>query len=715
MQQIRWDMLQGLIQMARRLRAFAGDRKAAVSIIAALSLPALIAFSSLVAEYGHGLLVKTENQRVSDLASYAGALAYNSTASTDSMTAAVNQVAALNGISSSSVAATLVSSPSGDGNQAVRVNVSTTVPIYLASVVGGATSLSVKASSYAELNVQTTGCIIALSAGKRIGGRFLADRDRGAVRARDAAASLGRGGATSLSVKASSYAELNVQTTGCIIALSAGGAGVTLSGGTAVTATGCSVASNNSETVPCGTSIVSKWVTYNGAAPTQGCSGITGPNGASVSISRKATADPLAGASAVTTATGRVTTVTGYSGPAAPTVTAGTDITFGYSQSTTVAQLPSGCAGAFASNTWTVTCTGHASYNFGALSLAGGITLNFNTGGSASTIYNFSGLVNDNGSAITFGPGVYNMAKGLMSGGGSTTILGAGTFNIGKSTTACGDGVFYSICNSGTLMKFKGPSSFALQGGVYNNGGSDLIMGDTGTGNSFVIGPASSGNAMWLGGGAYTKLGDATDAGSVFQVVGNFWVPSGGGSCTWLPAAAQHDIKGNFLTAGGTTLGSGVYTITGYMDIGGTAGGDVSCDGASVGLSGSAVTIVLGGASLPASGTCSGQVFCVAAGYGHVSLTAPSGAATTAGLVVVGPASATGGATFAEGASNTSLSGAFYFPQGAISLSGGASVGGGTGQCLELIGTQVTLSGGTAAASNCVSASASSVRIALVQ
>ena len=658
MQQIRWDMLQGLIQMARRLRAFAGDRKAAVSIIAALSLPALIAFSSLVAEYGHGLLVKTENQRVSDLASYAGALAYNSTASTDSMTAAVNQVAALNGISSSSVAATLVSSPSGDGNQAVRVNVSTTVPIYLASVVGGATSLSVKASSYAELNVQTTGCIIALSAG---------------------------------------------------------GAGVTLSGGTAVTATGCSVASNNSETVPCGTSIVSKWVTYNGAAPTQGCSGITGPNGASVSISRKATADPLAGASAVTTATGRVTTVTGYSGPAAPTVTAGTDITFGYSQSTTVAQLPSGCAGAFASNTWTVTCTGHTSYNFGALSLAGGITLNFNTGGSASTIYNFSGLVNDNGSAITFGPGVYNMAKGLMSGGGSTTILGAGTFNIGKSTTACGDGVFYSICNSGTLMKFKGPSSFALQGGVYNNGGSDLIMGDTGTGNSFVIGPASSGNAMWLGGGAYTKLGDATDAGSVFQVVGNFWVPSGGGSCTWLPAAAQHDIKGNFLTAGGTNLGSGVYTITGYMDIGGGAGGDVSCDGASVGLSGSAVTIVLGGASLPASGTCSGQVFCVAAGYGHVSLTAPSGAATTAGLVVVGPASATGGATFAEGASNTSLSGAFYFPQGAISLSGGASVGGGTGQCLELIGTQVTLSGGTAAASNCVSASASSVRIALVQ
>ena len=76
---------------------------------------------------------------------------------------------------------------------------------------------------------------------------------------------------------------------------------------------------------------------------------------------------------------------------------------------------------------------------------------------------------------------------------------------------------------------------------------------------------------------------------------------------------------------------------------------------------------------------------------------------------------ATGGAAFAEGAANTSLSGAFYFPQGAITLSGGASVGGGSGQCLEMIGTQVTLSGGTAVASNCASGGGGGVKIALVQ
>lgn len=651
-------MAQGLLDIGRRLRLFVRDRKAAVSIVAALSLPALIAFSSLVAEYGHGLLVKTENQRVADLAAYAGALAYKSNATTSSMTSAANAVAALNGIASSSVSATLVTSPSGDGNNAVRVNVSTSLPLYLASVVGGSTSLAVTSSAYAELNVQTTGCIIALSSG---------------------------------------------------------GAGVTLSGGTAVTATGCSVASNNSEVVPCGTSITAQSVSYDGAAPTVGCGGITAPGGGAATIAKKLTTDPLAGTSEVTTATGRIATVTGESGPSAPTVTAGGDVDFAYSQTSTKNQLTAdGCSGSFASNTWTVTCTGASSYNFGNITTGGGITVNFNTGGSSSTTYNFSGLIKMTGTAITFGPGTYNIAGGLITTGGTTTTFGAGTYNIGKSATNCGDGVKYSICNQGTLLTFGGPSSFTLQGGVYNNGGSQLVMGSSGTGNSFNIGPASSGNAMWLGGGAYTKLGDASDAGSMFQMVGNLWVPSGGGSCTWLPAAAQHDIKGSFFTAGGTIMGSGTYTITGYVDLGGSGGGDVTCDGTSVGMSGTNVTLVIGGSSLPASGVCSGQAFCLAAGYGHVTLVGPS-SGTLAGLVVVGPASATGGAAFAEGASNTSLSGAFYFPQGAITLSGGSSVGGGTGQCLELIGTQVTLSGGTAAASNCVSASAGTSKIALVQ
>ncbi|HVV48687.1 MAG TPA: hypothetical protein VHO06_03430 [Polyangia bacterium] len=651
-------MIQGLIDRLGAFGSFLRCRKAAVSVVVALALPALIAFSSLVAEYGHGLLIQSENQRVADLAAYAGALAYNTNGTDDSMRSAVRAVAALNGVQSSAVAASLINSPTGDGNQAVQVTVSTNLPIYLASVVGGSTSLPIKANSYAELNVQSTGCIIALSSG---------------------------------------------------------GAGVTLSGGTSVTASGCAVASNASETVPCGTYITSKWVSYNTTAPSIGCNGIRGPNGTSSSISKKLTADPLAGNTGIAAATARLTDVANLSGPSGPTVTGGGDVDLAWNQTSTKNQLSAdGCSGSFSGNTWTVTCTGQSSYTFGNITTGGGININFNTSGASSTTYNFSGYIKMTGTSITFGPGTYNIAGGLYTGGGTTTTFGAGTFNIGTASASavkC-SGAYFSICNTGTLLTFGGPSSFTLQGGIYNGGGEKIVMGSSGTGNSYNIGPSSNGYALYFGGGATIQFGDATDTGSLFQLVGNF--QTSGGSCVTLAAAAQHDIHGALNAAGGVNLGSGVYTITDYVDLGGSAGGDVTCNGVTVGMNGSGVTWVIGGNSAPTSGGCSGQAFCLAAGYNNVTMTAPT-SGDTAGLVVIGPTSATKGALFAEGASNTSLSGAFYFPEGPISLTGGASVGGGTGQCLELIGTQVTLAGGTAAASNCVSGSASNTKIALVK
>jgi hypothetical protein len=140
-------------------------------------------------------------------------------------------------------------------------------------------------------------------------------------------------------------------------------------------------------------------------------------------------------------------------------------------------------------------------------------------------------------------------------------------------------------------------------------------------------------------------------------------------------------------------------------------------------MSGSGVTFVISATSTPSSGSCLGQAFCVASGYNHVTLTAPA-SGDTAQLVVIGPTSSanTAGATFAEGAVNTSLSGSFYLPHGPLTLSGGASVGNGTGQCLEMIASQISLAGGTALASSCtgvggttVSASGTTTPIVLVQ
>lgn len=636
-------------------------RRGSVSVLSAVVFPVLIGVVALVADFGYALVIKAENQRVADLAAYAGALAYNATTSTTTMNAVVANVVTLNGIASANATASLVTSPTGDGNQAVLVAIATTDPLQLAQIVGTVTQLTIGAQAYAELKANTSGCVIALSTS---------------------------------------------------------GTGVTLSGGTALTTNNCAVASNATVSVPCGTTITTIAVDYNSSTvPSQPCSGIKPPSGTSaVKILKAITADPLAGSSGVTAATARITTVAAETSPSAPTVTTGGDISFAWSASATQAQaVADGCTATFSSPTWTLTCPSGGNYKFGNITIGGGITVNFNTSGTVATTYNFSGSIYNTGTAMTFGPGTYNIAGGVMTGGGTTTTFGAGTFNIGRSSSACNGAGKYSICNTGTKLVFGGPSTFTLKGGVYNSGGSVLTLG-SGTTNSFLVGSSSDGNAFYAGGGSNTIFADATGSSSLFQLIGNFNVASGGGSCVSVSAAAQHDINGYFSTAGGTTLGAGVYTVNGYVALGANGGGDVTCNGVSVGMVGTGVTFVISAATIPSSGTCSGQAFCLAAGYSNVTLTAPS-SGTTAQLLVIGPISSTNtaGATFAEGASNTSLSGTFYFPNGPVTLSGGASVGNGTGQCLELVGSQITLTGGTTLASSCISSTSSSSTVKLVQ
>ena len=61
--------------MKSLLKRFLADREGTVAIVTAVALPAVIGTVALVAEFGHGLITKAENQRVADLAAYAGALA----------------------------------------------------------------------------------------------------------------------------------------------------------------------------------------------------------------------------------------------------------------------------------------------------------------------------------------------------------------------------------------------------------------------------------------------------------------------------------------------------------------------------------------------------------------------------------------------------------------------------------------------------------------
>jgi hypothetical protein len=630
-----------------------------VSIIGALILPVLVGMAGLVAEYGNGVLARTQDQRVADLAAYAGALAYSSSNSTTTMTSVINNVASLNGIPSADVTGSVVTSPTGDGNQSVEVVVNTTVPLVISRVLNTGTTLAVQGTAYAEMKANSAGCIIALNTA---------------------------------------------------------GTGITMTGGTSISAAACAVDSNNSISVHCGDTITTTNVNYDGSAPSDSCTGIQAPAGKTLTEKHTLTADPMAGNSGVSTATARLATVTAMTSPAAPVVTGGTAVAFSSSVAAVQAALTAdSCSGTYASSTWTVTCASGGTYHFGAITSSGGITVNFNTGGSAATTYDFSAGINNTGTAMTFGLGTFNVAGGVTSKAGTTTTFGAGTFNIGESASACNGAGKYSVCNLGT-MTFGGPSSFTLQGGVYVKGGQTMTFG-SGSTNSFNIGASSDGNAYYGNGGAITRFGDATGSGDVFQMVGAVNVSSGGGSCLYLGAAAQHDINGPLETAGGTDLGAGVYTVHGYISLGGNGGGDVTCWGSVVGMNAPGVTLVTDGSSTPASGTCSGQAFCLAAGYSNVTLSAPT-TGTTEDLAVIGPISSgnTAGAVFANGAANTSISGVFYMPHGAVTMSGAATLGNGSSACLELIGSQVTLSAGTATGTTCVGAGGStSASVILVQ
>ncbi len=603
---------------ATRQTGVASETRASIAVVGAAVIAVLVGMAAIAVDLGTGYLSKVANQRAADSIAYAGALAYNASGSTTMMQSAVSNLAVLNGLAAGAVTASLVASPRGDGNSAVQATVSTTAPLYLATVFQSATTLSVSATSYAEV----------------------------------------KPGAST-----------------CILALQAGGTGLTLSGGTAVTATKCTVASDATVTVPCGTTITTPTLDYNSAAvPSQPCTGIVPPTGtASVSIVKAATANPLSGNGSLSGAFSHLATVAAQTGPAGPVISPGASIAFSSSLAPTQTQLAAiGCTGKLAGSTWTVTCPVGGPYPFGTISLSGGITLNFAVGGPSTNKYNFSGAIDfSSGAGGSFGPGTYNVAGGIVTGGGSITSFGPGTYNIGAGTVKCAK-KYFSICNTGNSLTF-GAGTYTIAGGIYNAGGETLTIGAGSSANSFNVGAGSNGDAIDAL-GTTTTLGDMTNG--TFRAVGA--IVSGGGTTLNLGAAPAHDLNGAVTLAGNATLGAGVYTVAGNVGFGSGGGGGF--------VTGSGVSVIVSG------------TFTVTAGYNTVTLTAPT-SGTMQNVVVAG--NGAGGATFSAGASGNSLSGVVYFPSGPISLSGAGNVGNGAGQCLELIGSSITLMGGSALATTC--------------
>jgi Flp pilus assembly protein TadG len=674
-------------------RKIIDDRRGAIGVLGAFVLVSLLGMSALALEYGHSLLQKTENQRIADLAAVGGALVYNSTGSTDSATSAIDNIVTLNGLPSTDAS---IAYPTANGNQQVQVTVTTQTPLLLARVLTTNTTLPVSAAAVAQVNSAAPGCIIAL-------------------------------GST--------------------------GSGIVANGGTSITANNCAIASNNVVAVSGGAHITTATVDYGTSYSVSGGAAITAPRGGSPTYSKITTSDPLAGNSAVATATSRISTVSSIASPSAPVVTvpSGSAVSF---TKTSVTGLPSGCSDTYNSSAqvYTVTCSGSGPFNFGAITLSGvsvvlqtasGATYNFQNSlpsgvtlsGSGGT-YGFGAGLSTSGTmslpagtynvvgtlslagTTTLGAGTYNVTAGIAAGGGSNTTFGAGTYNLGTMASCSGTGG-YSICNTGTSLTFAGPSTFVLAGGIYNGGGAALVLGNGATNNSYNIGKASDGYSINAGTSKSMILDDATGSADIFQTSAS--ITSGGGSCLAIPAATQHDVNGNMTFSGGVVLGAGIYTINGYFALGASSGGDVSncpASGTTTGLSALAVTLVISGIQTVGCNGVSSSTFCLGAGYSTVVLTAPSSGSTEQ-LAVLTPSTNSGAAAFTTGATNTQISGAFYIPNGPVTMSGAAALHDtvDTGACLELVGLQVTLGGGSAAGSTCagLGGGSSGTTVSLVQ
>lgn len=633
------------------------ERRGSISIIAALCLPVIVGLAALAIEYGYGLLIKDENQRTADLASYAGALAYGATTSQTQMTSAALNVAKLNGIAAENVTVSLLPSPKDPQLQVVYVRVNTTNKLLLAPIIGVDRQLAIAAGAYASFAAAESACIIALD--------------------------------KSLS-------------------------GVTLSGGVQVGAPNCYVASNSHIVAPCGTQITATKATYfqGSSQPCQWTPNIVKADGSQAPVTKQNTADPLDKNAAVLSFAARFASIKNASWPAAVSTTKGPDIEFGGNTAppaTANAIKAVGCTydpsnyNQYWTEKWDITCASKKVV-VGSLLVHGNLQVKFNVSGAADTVYSFSGKIqNDSGTKLQFGDGTFQVQKGVY---GADLTMGAGSFHFGTGDDTCGD-ARYSLCVSGTVT-IGGPSTFVLDGGFYTGGGATLKLG-AGTANSYTIGKSSGSNAIRLDGGSIANLADASSGNGVFRLNGDL-NGGGGGSCVTIPATAQHDISGSVNLAGGAKLGSGIYTIDGYLSV--NTGGSSCSDNAAV--SGRDVSILISGVQTPADSDCKGMSFCLTGGNA-ITLTAPK-TGLYADMAVIGPQSSkksTSGALINAGGT-ANVSGAFYFPYGPITFGGGGKIGDAGSGCLQLIGSSVTLSGGSQAMSQCAQLSGQA-KTALIQ
>ena len=484
----------GTESIAARLRRFAGDARGAVAVIGALSLTTLVGMGAFAVEISRGYAADTANQRIADMAALAGALAYNVNNNTTQMTATAKAVVAAQGLPASAATVALVTD-AATSKQLVQVSVTTAVPLALGRVFTSALSYDVTAVGSATTTTTTTTappCIAALSSTPTYG--------------------------------------------------------ITMNGGTSLSAPGCSVNTNAGITVPWGTYISAKQAVAGKSVDNPGNGLTTSPTAANIQQNKaNAASDWMKDNAALKAALCQVNKLTGTSDA-------------DYADNNTACLTPLATPTTVPNNAKNLNL---------AYSPSGGLAAFFNSSNNSYTI------------PASYISNVYsgNIATLNVAGGITATFQGPVDININV------------INMGGTLLRF-GNGNISIAGKIDTNWGATVEF-DVGVGNTITIGQ-SGGVSINVNGG--TKVcftagcGAPTAAAGKFSVGGD--IVSAGGSQIVFPKAATHVINGNLSLSGSSTLGSGLYVIKGNFtnNTGGT-------------MAGTDVTFALGGTFTLSGGT----------------------------------------------------------------------------------------------------------------
>ncbi len=634
-------------------RALLRDESGAIVIVAALSLLVLMGAAAMALDLSEIYFIQSLDQRIADQSALAAAFAYGqSSSSTTAAQNASSSLAVTNGAGNSTVTTTIVNSPSGDGNKAAKVVVTTPVSI---SPFG----------RYITTSAQNPG------------------------------------GLATVTVGASAYAEIQNQVAPCIIALT--GTGVSATGGTSVAATSCAIDSAGSVTASSGPTLTAQAVYAVGTISPSSCAGTgacvqTSPTSGQLFPGSSAPSDPFASSNVFS----RIPTVQALTAASFPSATVGSAPAGGTAQSCSgTLTVPSGHSGTISTSYYptcsTINFSGGAETDIAGsgLSLTGNsVTLNF-----AAGTYKINGITVSGSTAVTInttGTVVFEIWNGInLSGSTSLAFNGTATYYV---MGGINDGASGSLTFNNTSA--SSPSTFYVAGGIsisngsasFPNGRYTVTSGGSSAGlsiganTSFGNGSFNIANGISVGGGKTLSFGAQLDSSSVFQVTsadsaGNS-LDTGGGSSFTVGSFPNFDFNGPISLAGGAQLGSGTYTVNGAFNASASGGNSIS---------GSAVSIIASGA------------IAFGAGYNSVNLTAPTAIASAtdgAAATIALASQSTSSSSITAGASSTVVVGAVYTPNAALTLNGAGNLTG-NGACLQVVSSSISLSGSGQISTTC--------------